>query len=171
MLLLPLDATKLPPKQVPARSAGFLRCFQRLDSVARCVASSTPDQARKSREETKLKSLRTNRLENIKLIRNRQVASSSLALGSRILEPASSPSVHFSKGGAPQAADPGVHRDTRWRFTFEAVWEPERCSRGRSIPAGPRFLWGRGLAEAQQCAGAASLLRAVPSRATVAVPS
>ena len=54
------------------------------DCVACCVASSSPDQARKSREETKLKGLRTNRLGNIRLIRNRQVASSTLALGSSI---------------------------------------------------------------------------------------
>ncbi len=50
--------------------------------VANYVASSAPEQAQKSREVTKLKGLNTNKLGNINSIRNRQVASSTLALGS-----------------------------------------------------------------------------------------
>jgi hypothetical protein len=50
-------------------------------SVASCVSSSVPDQARKHRAVTKLRGLETNRLGNINSIRNRQVASSTLALG------------------------------------------------------------------------------------------
>jgi hypothetical protein len=50
--------------------------------VANCVASSAPDQAQKSREVTKLKGLKINTLRNIKQIRNRQVESSTLSLGS-----------------------------------------------------------------------------------------
>jgi hypothetical protein len=55
--------------------------------VASCVASSTPDWALKSREVTKLKGLKTNRLVNFKLIRNRQVESSTLSLGSNKFHP------------------------------------------------------------------------------------
>jgi hypothetical protein len=46
--------------------------------AAICVVSSAPDQAQKSREVTKLKGLKTNRMGNFNPIRNRQVASSTL---------------------------------------------------------------------------------------------
>jgi hypothetical protein len=55
-----------------------------MDFVASWVASSAPSQAQKSREETKLKILKTNNLGNINSIK-RQVAASTLALGSSFL--------------------------------------------------------------------------------------
>jgi hypothetical protein len=53
-----------------------------LDSVARCVASFLTDQARITPVEAKNQQLKTNKMDKISSIRNRQVASSNLALGS-----------------------------------------------------------------------------------------
>ena len=55
-----------------------------LDSVARCVASFLTDEARLTLVEAKNQQLKTNKMDKISSIRNRQVASSTLALGSNI---------------------------------------------------------------------------------------